>query len=104
MCAHTYNMEVRLNSSTTKRPCAHETTDDFRRKKKSADFYLPSRGYRELFTNEFVLLQLKYGAANFFRLIAAKLGRKQAPQKTVQKSLSQRKIMRELHSDEKKGL
>ena len=47
---------------------------------------------------------LKYRAANFFRPIAAKSGRNKPPQKTVQKSLSQRKIMRELHSDEEKGL
>ena len=46
----------------------------------SADFYFPSRGYRILFKNEFLLFQFalnqKYRAANFSRPIAAKSGRK----------------------------
>ena len=45
-------------------------------------------------------LNKKSVAANFFRLIAGKSGL----QTTVQKSLSQRKIMRKLDSDEEKGL
>ena len=59
-----------------------------------------------LFKNEFLLFQFRFkpkiSSHKLFRLIAAKRGR--FPSKTVQKSLSQRKIMRKLHSDEEKGL
>ena len=48
-------------------------------------------------------LNQKYRAANFFRQIQQNQAENKPPQKTVQKSLSQRKIIKKLHSVEEKA-
>ena len=48
-------------------------------------------------------LNQKYRAANFFRPIQQNQAENKPPQKTVQKSLSQRKIIKKLHSVEEKA-
>ena len=74
-----------------------------------ADFYLPSRGYRTLFKNEFLLFQFcfkpKISSRKLFPSDSSKIRPKISPaKKTVQKSLSQRKIIKKLHSVEEESL
>ena len=74
-----------------------------------ADFYLPSKGYRILFKNEFLLLQFRFkpkiSSSKLFPSDNSKIKPEISPRKkTVQKSLSQRKIIKKLHSVEEKSL
>ena len=65
----------------------------------SADFYLPSRGYRILFKNDFLFFQFRFkpkiSSRKLFPSGSSKIRPKISPRKkTVQKSLAQRKIIK----------
>ena len=75
----------------------------------SAEIYIPSRGYRILFKNDFLSFQFRFkpkiSSRNLSPSDSNKIRPKISPRKkTVQKSLLQRKISEKLHSVEEESL